>query len=100
MAKNLRLLAVIFAALLFFNAFTTLFSPVAETGTCGSLIRPFNDATGDLEWFSSNPACPKTTDNARVEFWASLIVGVLVSGALVAESAMSKRRKVEPTKSP
>ena len=90
--KNWRLYVVILMALLVFNTFSTLFSPVGGEANCGTLVRPTDSYSGDPTWFSSDPRCPNTNDNGWVEIYAGVILVAILGSALILENEVAKAR--------
>ena len=79
-------------ALLVFNTFTTLFSPVEGNASCGTLVRPLNSYSREPTWFSSDPLCPWPNDNGWIEVYAGVILVALLGSALILENEVAKAR--------
>lgn len=90
--KNWRLYVVILMALLVFNTFSTLFSPVVGQASCGTLVRPYDRYSQRPEWFTADPQCPSFHDNGWIEVKAGIVVAAMLGFALIIENAVSKSR--------
>ena len=90
--KNWRLYVVILMALLAFNTFSTLFSPAGGNPSCGTLVRPYDNYSGEPTWFSSDPECPNTNDNEWIEVYAGVILLAILGSALILENEVAKAR--------
>ena len=92
--KNWRLYAVILMALLVFNTFSVLFSNFsAGSGSCGSVIRPVQDDSGEMKLGGfSDARCQIALESGLIEAFAGIILAGLLGFALIIENEISKTR--------